>query len=62
MKKILRVALPPIFTAVALLVAWEIAVVVFKPAAYLLPSPIAILRAANIDSRQLINALSLIHI
>ena len=29
---------------------------VFKPAAYLLPSPLAILRAANIDSRQLINA------
>ena len=56
MKKILRVALPPIFTAMALLVAWEIAVVVFKPAAYLLPSPLAILRAANIDSRQLINA------
>ena len=56
MKNILRVALPPIFTAIALLLVWEIAVVVFKPAAYLLPSPLAILRAANIDSRQLINA------
>ena len=56
MKNILRVALPPIFTAIALLVVWEIAVMVFKPAAYLLPSPLMILRAANVDSRQLLQA------
>ncbi len=56
MKNIVRVGLPPILTAIALLVAWEIAVMVLKPAAYLLPSPLMILRAAIADSRQLLTA------
>ncbi|MCE9618493.1 MAG: ABC transporter permease [Planctomycetes bacterium] len=56
MKNLLRVALPPIFTALALLLAWEVAVRVFHPAAYLLPSPFMILNAACGESHQLMRA------
>jgi NitT/TauT family transport system permease protein len=56
MKRVVAAALPPTIAALALLAAWELAVLMFKPAAYLLPSPLMIYRAAQGESAQLLRA------
>ena len=42
-----RVILPPIVAALGGLLSWELAVIVLKPAAYLLPPPSAIAKARS---------------
>jgi len=51
-----RVILPPVLAALFGVGAWELAVRVFQPAAYLLPPPSAIARAAVADLSLLANA------
>lgn len=49
MMRLLRASLPPIVVIVSLLLLWEGAVRLFKPAPYLLPGPVAVMRAVVSD-------------
>jgi len=55
-RRALGFALPPLAVVAALLVAWDVAVRVFRPSDFLVPAPLAVLRAFHESRAELLAA------
>ena len=58
-QRLLRDILPPVALFLLVVLSWQLGTIVFRPKAYLLPSPVAVAEAARENAGQLTSAMAL---